>query len=211
MLFAHCPMNAHRCKRSCVEINCTNVAYMQSGFTAGYILITFAGCTQLSLQQVMQQRALPKWPYSPAVTGFDKSQAECSNWIWYMSKIVHVNCKRCTTQQQLECLCAHLLHAAGPAQESVECATCGGTNAPRLRPTPHSSPVLHCHWPCSAQRLAKRSCVLKNTTRKHLRLLACGVDHAICIISRVSGSVPVYPFVVASTGWLAGIAATRCV
>ena len=128
-----------------------------------------------------------------------------------MSKIVHVNCKRCTTQQQLECLCAHLLHAAGPAQESVECATCGGTNAPRLRPTPHSSPVLHCHWPCSAQRLAKRSCVLKNITRKHLRLLACGVDHAICIISCVSGSVPVYPVVVASTGWLAGIAATRCV
>ena len=27
----------------------------------------------------------------------------------------------------------------------------------------------------------------------------------------MSGSVLVYPFVVASTGWLAGIAATRCV
>lgn len=78
-----------------------------------------------------------------------------------MSKIVHVICKRYTTQQQLECLCAHFLHAAGPAQEFVECATCGGTNAPVLHPAPHSSLVLHCRWPCSAQRLAKWSGVLK--------------------------------------------------
>ncbi len=75
--------------------------------------------------------------------------------------MVHVICKQYTTQQQLECLCAHLLHAAGPAQESVERATYGETNAPVLRPAPHSSLVLHCRWPCNAQQPAQRSGVLK--------------------------------------------------
>ena len=115
--------------------------------------------------------------------------------------------------QLLEYLSVHPLHGSEPAQEFAGCEVCGGIDAPRLPPAPHSSFAPQHHWLCmqASEHIHhhKWQSTKKRQVNNNLHMPSCAVmQYSLASITAIQAADPLTD--VQSKPWLTASSCRCC-